>query len=43
MCLDYAIRENPTYFLIDLNGNLAWGPENRLPTDNELNDLLNNR
>ena len=41
MCLDYAIRANPSYFLIDRNGHLVWGPENRLPTDNELMDLLN--
>jgi thiol-disulfide isomerase/thioredoxin len=43
MCLDYAIRANPSYFLIDRNGYLAWGPENRLPTDDELKDLLDTR
>jgi len=40
MYLDYAIRGNPTYFLIDRNGYLAWGPENRLPTTEELSSLL---
>ncbi len=40
MCLDYAVRANPSYFLIDRNGYLAWGPESRLPTDEELKDLL---
>jgi thiol-disulfide isomerase/thioredoxin len=43
MYLDYAVRGNPTYFLIDRNGYLAWGPEHRLPTDNELINLLNAR
>ncbi|HNY79777.1 MAG: TlpA disulfide reductase family protein [Sedimentisphaerales bacterium] len=40
MYLDYAIRSNPTYFLIDRQGCLAWGPEHRLPTENELVGLL---
>jgi thiol-disulfide isomerase/thioredoxin len=40
MYLDYAVRGNPTYFLIDRTGNLAWGPERRLPTDDELTKLL---
>lgn len=40
MYLDYAIRGNPSYFLIDRNGYLVWGPEDRLPTDNELVSLL---
>jgi hypothetical protein len=43
MWLDYAVRSNPTYFLVDRNGNLAWGPEHRLPTKEELKDLLANR
>jgi len=38
--LDYAIRWNPSYFLIDRSGCLAWGPESRLPTDEELKALL---
>ena len=38
--LDYAIRANPTYFLIDRQGRLAWGPEHRLPTEDELAELL---
>jgi thiol-disulfide isomerase/thioredoxin len=40
MFLDYAIRVNPTYFLIDRDGYLVWGPEQRLPTDEELTSLL---
>jgi thiol-disulfide isomerase/thioredoxin len=36
MCLDYAIGGVPSYFLIDRSGNLVWGPEHRLPTDDEL-------
>lgn len=40
MCLDYAIRANPTYFVIDRQGCLAWGPEHRLPTEDELTELL---
>ncbi|MFA5863046.1 MAG: TlpA disulfide reductase family protein [Phycisphaerae bacterium] len=36
MWLDYAIRGNPAYFLIDRGGYLVWGPEYRLPTDDEL-------
>ena len=40
MYLDYAIRGNPSYFLIDRNGYLVWGPEHRLPTDDELASLL---
>ncbi len=40
MCLDYAIRANPTYFLIDRQGCLVWGPEHRLPTEDELTGLL---
>jgi thiol-disulfide isomerase/thioredoxin len=42
--LDYAVRGNPSYFLIDRNGFLEWGPwgpEHRLPTDEELIRLLN--
>jgi len=40
MWLDYAVRSNPTYFLIDRDGNLAWGPKHALPTEEELNPLL---
>ena len=40
MYLDYAVRGNPSYFLIDRNGYLVWGPEHRLPTDAELASLL---
>jgi len=40
MYLDYAIRSNPTYFMIDRGGYLVWGPENRLPTADELSSLL---
>jgi len=40
MCLDYAIRANPTYFLIDCRGCLVWGPEHRLATEDELTGLL---
>ena len=40
MILDYAIRGNPSYFMIDRNGNLVWGPEHRLPTDDELEKQL---
>ena len=40
MFLDYAIRGNPSYFLIDRDGYLVWGPEHRLPTDDELASLL---
>lgn len=40
MYSDYAIRANPSYFLIDRNGYLVWGPEHRLPTEDELADLL---
>lgn len=41
MILDYAIRGNPSYFLINRSGYLVWGPEHRLPTDEELLHLLN--
>lgn len=40
MFLDYAIRANPSYFLIDRDGCLVWGPEHRLPTDDEVTTLL---
>ena len=40
MTLDYAIRGNPSYFMINRNGYLVWGPEHRLPTDDELESLL---
>jgi len=40
MFLDYAIRGNPSYFLIDRDGYLVWGPEHRLPTDDEIRGLL---
>ena len=40
MCLDYAVRGNPSYFLIDRDGYLVWGPEHRLPTGDELTNLL---
>lgn len=40
MYLDYAIRANPSYFLIDRDGRLVWGPEHRLPTDDELTVVL---
>jgi thiol-disulfide isomerase/thioredoxin len=40
MIHDYAIRGNPSYFMIDRNGNLVWGPEHRLPTDEELEKNL---
>jgi thiol-disulfide isomerase/thioredoxin len=40
MFLDYAVRGNPSYFMIDREGYLAWGPEHRLPTPDELSNLL---
>ena len=40
MILDYAVRGNPSYYLIDRQGYLAWGPEHRLPTDEELTTML---
>ena len=40
MYLDYAVRSNPSYFMIDREGYLAWGPENRLPMADELSLLL---
>ena len=40
MYLDYVVRSNPSYFMIDRDGYLAWGPENRLPTADELSSLL---
>jgi thiol-disulfide isomerase/thioredoxin len=40
MHLDYAVRGNPSYFLIDRNSYLVWGPEDRLPTDDELEKML---
>jgi len=40
MYLDYAIRSNPSYFMIDRDGYLVSGPENRLPTADELSNLL---
>jgi len=40
ICLDYAIRAEPTYFLIDRDGHLVWGPEHRLPTDAEIMALI---
>jgi len=43
MFLDYAVRGNPSYFMIDREGNLAWGPEHRLPTAEELSSLLEGR
>jgi thiol-disulfide isomerase/thioredoxin len=43
MFLDYATRVNPSYFMIDREGYLAWGPEHRLPTPDELSNLLEER
>ena len=40
MYLDYAIRGNPSYFLIDRDGDLVWGPESELPTEDKLAGLL---
>ena len=40
MFLDYAVRGNPSYFMIDRGGYLVWGPEHRLPTADELSNLL---
>lgn len=40
MYSDYAIRGNPSYFMIDRIGNLVWGPEHRLPTDDEIKRIL---
>ena len=40
MYLDYAIRGEPSYFLIDRDGYLVWGPEHRLPTDEEIMALI---
>ena len=40
MYSDYAVKANPSYFMIDRNGNLVWGPEHRLPTDDELEKQL---
>lgn len=42
MHLDYAIRSNPSYFIIDRDGYLVSGPENQLPTADELTSLLKN-
>jgi thiol-disulfide isomerase/thioredoxin len=38
--LNYAIEAVPTYFLIDRAGRLAWGPEHRLPTGEEVTAFL---
>jgi len=38
--LNFAVEANPTYFLIDRGARLAWGPEHRLPTDEEITVLL---
>ena len=38
--LNYAVEANPTYYLIDRHGRLAWGPEHRLPTDKEIASML---
>ncbi len=43
MLLDYTVRSNPSYFMIDREGYLAWGPEHRLPTTDELSKLLEDR
>ncbi len=43
MFLDYAVRGNPSYFMIDREGYLVWGPEHRLPTAEELSKLLEER
>jgi thiol-disulfide isomerase/thioredoxin len=43
MFLNYAVRGNPSYFMIDREGYLAWGPEHRLPTADELSNLLEQR
>ena len=43
MFLDYAVRGNPSYFMIDREGYLVWGPEHRLPTAEELSNLLEQR
>jgi thiol-disulfide isomerase/thioredoxin len=40
MHLDYVVRSNPSYFIIDRDGYLVSGPENRLPTADELSNLL---
>jgi thiol-disulfide isomerase/thioredoxin len=40
MYLDYVVRSNPSYFIIDRYGYLVSGPENRLPTADELSSLL---
>jgi len=40
MHLDYVVRSNPSYFIIDRDGYLVSGPENRLPTADELSHLL---
>lgn len=38
--LNYAVKANPTYFLIDRQGRLAWGSEHKLPTDEEIANML---
>ncbi len=38
--LNFAVQANPTYFVVDREGRLAWGPEHRLPTNEEIQSFL---
>jgi thiol-disulfide isomerase/thioredoxin len=38
--LNYAIEGVPTFFMIDKQGRLAWGPKHELPDANEIERLL---
>lgn len=38
--LNFAVAGNPTYFMINKKGQLAWGPTHELPTDEEIKYLL---
>jgi|GEM_PF-6063474 len=37
---NFALEDVPSYFMIDKQGRLAWGPEHRLPDANEIERLL---
>ncbi len=38
---NYAVQAWPTYYLIDRQGNMAWGPSHEVPSDQILLELLN--
>lgn len=37
---NYAVSNLPTYYLIDREGNLAWGPNSELPSRSKINTLI---